>query len=203
MSNVDGPRGLVPVANYKGAPYNGSVRQYYHAASDSNPIYIGDLVTATGASTFVARGGMNQSFANVTQSASGDVFQGVCIGVEPTNRDSATYAPASTGVIVYVADDPDIICVAQDINSGTALTANDIELNVNISVGTGNTYTGMSGTTLDNSTKATTNTLDLKILGQYLAADNDLGSAVGTGAAAGRWLVKLNRHRLATQVAGV
>lgn len=203
MANINAPMGLVPVADFAGAPYNGSVRQYIHASGDGVAIFIGDLVTATGTSVFVNLGGGLQSFPIVAQSATGDVFQGVCIGVLPLNRDSAIYAAASTQTIVFVADDPNILCIAQDTNSGTPLTANDVELNVNVVVGSGSTVTGFSAMTLDNTTEQTTNTLDLKIVGQYLDPSNDLGSTVSSGTAAGRFLVKLNRHRFANQVAGV
>ncbi len=209
MANVNAPRGLIPVADFSGAPYSGSINQYYHAAGDSQAIYIGDLVTATGTSTFVNMGGGVQSLANVAQSVTGGVFQGVCVGVLPdpnltSPRDSAIFARASTGCIVLVADDPDILCIAQDVNSGTPLTANDIQFNVNVLVNQVSTVTGMSGMVLDNTTEAGTNTLDLKIVGQYLVPNNELGTAVGTGAAAGQWLVKLNRHRYVTlQNAGV
>lgn len=203
MANVNAPRGLVPVANFSGAPYNGSINQYYHAADNSQAVYVGDLVTATGASTFVNVGGTVQSLANVTQSASGDVFQGVCVGVIQTTRDSPIYGAASTGIILLVADDPDILCIAQDVNSGTPLTANDIQLNIDITVNQGSTVTGMSGMVLNNGTEAVTNTLDLKLVGQFLVPNNDLGSSVSSGTAAGQWLVKLNRHRYANQVAGI
>lgn len=203
MANVNAPRGLIPVANFSGAPYNGSVNQYYHAADNSQAVYIGDLVTATGASTQVNVGGVIQSMANVTQSATGDVFQGVCVGVISTTRDSPIYGAASTGIILLVADDPDILCIAQDVNSGTALTSNDIQKNINVLVNQGSTVTGMSGMVLNNGTEADTNTLDLKIVGQFLVPNNDLGADVSTGAAAGQWLVKLNRHRYANQIAGV
>ncbi len=203
MANTNAPRGLVPVNGAYSQPYSAGVRLYYHAAGDSAAIGVGDLVTATGASYFYNQGGIVQSLPVVTRGASGDVFQGVCVGVLAATRDSAIYAPASTGVAVFVCDDPNVEFWVQDANSGTALTANDIGLNVNVSVGTVNTTTGMSGMVLDNSTEATTNTLDLKILGQYQSPDNDLGSAVGTGAAAGKWLVRINRHRMVNQVAGI
>ncbi len=203
MANVNAPMGLVPVSGRNGQPYNGSVRQYYHDSGNGVGIFIGDLVTATGASTFVNIGGAVQSFANVVQSATGDIFQGVCVGVLNDTRDSPIYCAASTGRIILVADDPALLCLAQEVNSGTALTANDVGFNVNIVVAAGSTVTGMSGMTLNNATEAGTNTLDLKIIGQYVAPDNDLGADVSTGALPGRFLVSINRHRFANQVAGV
>lgn len=203
MANINAPFGLTPVNDVNGKPWSGAVRYYYHAADNSQAVYIGDLVTATGASTFVNIGGTVQSIPNVTQSATGDVFQGVCVGVIQTTRDSPIYGAASTGIILAVCDDPDALFLVQEVNSGTALTANDIGFNINIVVNQGSTVTGISGMVLNNTTEADTNTLDLKIVGQYQTVDNDLGSAVGTGALAGRWVVRINRHRFANQIAGV
>jgi hypothetical protein len=203
MSNVNAPRGLTPVRHRNGAPYNGAARQYYHDSGNGVGIFIGDLVTATGGSTFVNLGGAIQSMANVVQSATGDVFQGVCVGVLQDNRDSLIYCAASTGRIILVADDPNLLFQAQETNSGTALTANDVELNINVVVGSGSTVTGFSAMTLDNSTEATTNTLDLKIIEQLNSPDNDPGASVSAGSLPGQFLVSINRHRFANQVAGV
>lgn len=203
MANTNQVRGFVPVSDAYGTPYNGSVRAYYHAASDATPILIGDLVTATGASQFVNQGGFKMSYPVVTRSATGDVFQGVCIGVQPVTQADPIYAPASTGCVVLVADDPNALFLVQEQNTGTALTANDVGLNINVVVNAGDTFTGMSGMALNNGTEAVTNTLDLKIIGQYLAADNDLGADTSTGALPGRFLVRINRHRFANQIAGI
>lgn len=203
MANTNQVRGFVPVSDAYGAPYNGSVRAYYHAASDATPILIGDLVTETGVSEFVMQGGFKMSYSVVTRAATGDIFRGVCIGVLPQTQNDPIYAPASTGCVVLVADDPNALFLVQEQNTGTALTANDVGLNINVVVNAGSTVTGMSGMALNNGTEAVTNTLDLKIIGQYLAADNDLGADTSTGALPGRFLVRINRHRFANQVAGI
>lgn len=203
MANINQVRGFVPVSDAYGTPYNGSVRAYYHAASDATPIFIGDLVTATGTSEFVNQGGFKMSYPVVAQGATGGVFQGVCIGIQPLTQADPIYAPASTGCVVFVADDPNALFLVQEVDSGTALTANDVGLNINVVVNAGSTVTGMSGMALNNTTEAVTNTLDLKIMGQYLAADNDLGANVTTGALPGRFLVRINRHRFANQIAGI
>jgi hypothetical protein len=59
----------------------------------------------------------------------------------------------------------------------------------------GSTTTGLSATTINNATEATTNTLDLKIIG--LA--NKPNNAVGESA---KWIVRINRHQYVDQVAG-
>lgn len=203
MANTNAPRGLIPVSNAYGAPWSGATRQYLHAVGDGVAIFVGDLVTATGTSVQVNVGGTLQSFPIVAQSATGDVFQGVCTGVAIVTRDSPVYAPASTQVIINVCDDPNALFLIQDVSTGTPLNSNDIELNCNIVVGSGSTTTGFSAMTLDNTTEQTTNTLDVKLLGQYQSPNNDIGSSVSSGTASGLWVVRLNRHRFANQVAGV
>jgi hypothetical protein len=95
-----------------------------------------------------------------------------------------------------VADDPDALFEAQENSGGTAFTVNDVGLNCNFIVAAGSTVTGLSGVELDTSTEATTNTLDLKIVGLARRQDN----AIGANA---KWLVRINRHQYANQVAGV
>lgn len=199
MANVNAPIGLRPVGSLAGSPYSGSIRQYSVPASDATDIFIGDPVKLVGTSQVIN----GQIFADVAQAATGNVMVGVVVGAVPVSRESFIYRAGSTQRLLYVADDPDLICEAQQVSGGTPLNANDIGLNVNFVVNAGSTYTGQSGVTLDNSTEATTNTLDLKIVGFINRADNDPGSAVGTGADASRFYVKINRHQFANQIAGV
>jgi hypothetical protein len=123
------------------------------------------------------------------------LFVGVVTSVVPATRDSTVYRAASTTTIVNVCDDPQLLFEMQESAAGTAFTANDIGLNANFVVANASTTTGLSATTLDNSTEAVTNTLDLKIIG--LA--NKPNNAVGESA---KWIVKINRHQYANQVAG-
>lgn len=205
MPNTNAPFGFVPVSNFSGAPYNGATRQYVHASGDTQAIFIGDIVTATGASVLINVGGSVQSFPVAAQwTPTSGIQDGVCIGVDLVTRDSPIYAAASQQVVITVAIDPDMLLLCQDISTGTPLTPNDIGLNINGSVGAqGSTITGLSGMVLDNGSESGTNTLDLKIVGQLQSPGNDLGTAADTGAASGKWLVKLNRSRFANQVAGV
>lgn len=203
MANTNTPMGLQPVNGAYSQPYNAGVRLYYHDAGDSTPLWIGDLVTQTGASFFYNQGGINQPLSTVTRSATGDIFTGVVVGVLQATRDTPIYCPASTGLAVFVCDDPNALFWAQDANSGTPLTAEAIGLNINISVVNGSTVTGFSGSVLDNTTEAVTNTLDLKILGQYMDPTLDIGASVSSGAAANKFIVRINRHRYANQIAGI
>jgi hypothetical protein len=199
MSNVNAPFGLRPVNELSGTPYVGSARTYSTPASDATALFVGDLVKLAGTSQIIN----GNVYADVIRAASGDTFVGVVIGCEPDTRDSTQYRAASTARRIIVCDDPNATFMVQQSNSGTAFAANDIGLNCNINVGAGSTVTSMSGTVADNTTGATTNTLDLKIIGMVNAPDNDVGSSASSGTIASRLLVRLNRHLLVNQTAGV
>lgn len=193
MANPVIKRGLLPVGTVSGAPYNGAFRLYSIPASDSTAVFIGDLVTGKTTSSTVNGVAMQ----DVGQSATGDVFQGVVVGFVPDTSTSLPYRAASTLRVAMVADDPNLIFEADDISTGTPFTAADVGLNCNVVVGTGSTVTGYSAMELDNTTEATTNTLDVKLIRVVNRADND------PTIASGKYLVRLNRHRFVNQVAGV
>lgn len=199
MSNVNAPFGLRPVGRLDGSPYSDSARVYSVPASDATAIMVGDAVKLVGTGQIINGSPMS----DVARAASGDTFVGVCIGALPDTRDSTQYRAASTQRRILVADDPHLIFEIMQSNSGTAFAVNDIGLNCNINVASGSTVTSLSGTTADNSTGATTSTLDLKIVGLLDAPDNDIGSSASSGTLASRLLVRLNRHAYVNQTAGV
>jgi hypothetical protein len=198
MANVDSPFGLRPVRYMSGAPYNGAVNAYSTAAGDATAIYIGDPVIISGTAQTIN----GVIYQDVDQAATGDVMVGVVVAVDPVlgaganGRDSTIYRAASTQRIVYVADDPSLLFEIQEVSGGTALTANDIGLNANFVVAAGSTTTGLSGVELNNATEATTNTLDLQIVGFQNRTGNEIGEHA-------KWLVRINRHQRANQVAGI
>lgn len=198
MANANASFGLRPINKLSGAPYSGAVKAFSVAAGDGTAIYIGDPVKGAGTSQFIN----GQTYSDVVQAATGDVITGVVVGVEPVTSSSTIYRAASTQRVVFVNVDPDAEFEIQQVSGGTALTANDIGLNADFVVAAGSAYTGMSGVCLNNVGEATTNTLDLKIIGIVNRADNDPGSAVTTGADASRFVVRINRHLYANQVAG-
>lgn len=192
MANADTPFGLKPVRHRSGAPYTGSGTVYSVAAGDGTAIMVGDLVTNAGTAQTIN----GVVYQDVVRSATGDVFQGVVIGVLPDTQDSLKYRAASTQRLLLVEDNPDLLFEIQEVSGGTPLAAADIGLNANVVVAAGSTVTGLSGMELNNATEATTNTLDVKILGFVNRVDNEIGEHA-------KWLVALNRHRFANQVAGV
>jgi hypothetical protein len=183
MANDNSPRGLRPVRHRNGAPYNGAVTRYYVPASDSTALYLGDPVIIAGSADA-------DGVASVTRAtaAGGAYILGVVVGVEPASRDSTTYRPASTAAYVFVADDPDLVFEIQEDAVGGALAAADVGLNADLVAGSGSTATGYSGFQLDTSTKATTNTLQLRILGFVQRANNEIGANA-------KVLVGINLHQ--------
>jgi hypothetical protein len=192
MANPDIVRGLQPVSNAYGGAYTGGARVYTTASGDGTAIYVGDPVKLAGTSQTVN----GQIYADIAQAAVGNVLVGVVIGVLADTRDSLTYRAASTVRRLLVVDDPNALFEIQEVSGGTALTANDIGLNAPFVVGSGSTTTGYSGVELNNVGEATTNTLDLKIIGLVPRENN----AVGENA---KWIVRLNNHIYVNQTAGV
>lgn len=192
MANSNTPMGFKPVQSRNGSPYNGAVREYSFAAGDSTAAFIGDPVKLAGTSQVID----DITYADVVQGTAAATVIGVIVGFKADSRDSLIYRAASTHRVAFVADDPALLFEVQEVSTGTALTANDIGLNVNFVVAAGSTATGFSGVTLNNATEATTNTLDCQIMGLVSRADNEVGSAA-------KWLVRLNNHQFSNQTAGV
>lgn len=194
MANTYRPDGLSPVADVSGRPWNGAGRVMSTTTGDGTAIGIGDPVLALGTSTTWPDGTTTK---DVKIAATTDVFEGVVIGVLPESRDSTIYRAASTARRLLVCDDPNVLFEISDGNSGTAIPAADIGLNCSLSIGSPSTTTGRSGCILDNTTQATTNTRAVKIIGSVPRPDNEVG------ALAQRFIVRINRHRYADQLAGL
>ena len=190
MANVDRPRGLVPLRDLSGAPYNGAVNKYYVPASDSTAIYVGGLVKLGG--TADANG-----VASVTGNvATGDAVLGAVISVDPIPATLPRYRAASTERYVYVSDDPNLVYEVQ-ADDVLALTAvgNSADLT---GFTAGNTTTGLSSIEVDASTAtaAGDGTQDVVIVGFAQTPDNDPASANANV------LVRLNNHAFVDGFAG-
>lgn len=185
MANANTPFGLRPVRHRSGAPYNGAATRYFVPASDSTALYIGDPVIIAGSSDA-------DGVATVTRAtaAGGAYLLGPVVSVEQETRDSLTYRAASTARYVWVADDPDLQFEIQEDGVGGALAAANVGQNVDLVAGTGSTVTGLSGFQADSSTAATTNTLQLRIMGFSRRIDNEVGNANA------KMLVSINLHTL-------
>lgn len=190
--NSNGPNGLRPVRYRSGSPWNGATNQYNIASGYATGLFNGDPVTTL-------------SDGTIGIGVAGASCRGIFMGTKYTQTDGTVvpgggssggnFWPASTTVqtgttaIALIMDDNNVILTAQETNgssaAGTPIALADRGLNINFAVGTGNTRTGMSGASINNTTEATTSTLNLKIID----LDPTVGNAVGSFA---NWLVAWN-----------
>ncbi len=173
MANLNVAFGLKPVRRAHGAPANFNTREYFVPSSDSTALFIGDPVILAGS----ADATLTAPTVTRATAAGGNRITGVVVGFRPNDAINAVgYRAASTNAYVLVTDDPDQLYEIQDDSVGGNLAAADIGLNADLVAGTGNTATKKSGFMLDTSTKATTNTLQLRIVGLQDRADVEVGA---------------------------
>lgn len=190
MANVNTPFGLKPIREAGSGTHNGGVNMYYHASSDGTALYVGDPVLKTGSAD-------GAGVPAVARAAAAGAITGVVVGFVPNGTtDMAGYGAASTAYYLLVCDDPDTLFEIQEDGDGGNLAATDIGLNADIIVAAGNSYSLKSGVMLDTSTKATTATLPLKIVG----LSERVGSVIGAYA---KVRVKINNHTEAHASAGI
>jgi hypothetical protein len=183
MANTSKIRGFIPVKHVSGAPYNGQSNLYAVAAADGTALFIGDPVKLDGSGNV---GGI----ATVTKATAGASVLGVIVGIVPAKMDpvigamsagaialdTPQYRVASTAAYVLVADAADLLYEVEAVtgaNAVVAMAAADIGLNADLATVAGSTTTGVSAAALDMSTKATTATLQFKIVGTVQRVDND------------------------------
>lgn len=200
MPNVDRPNGLRPVGTVNAASWSGKVNMYLLASGDATATFVGDLVDlagSAGTAGLMVNGIDVEGMATIQQGVAGGPHVGVVVGFLPDQDNlSRMYRAASTARIALVSDDPMTIYEIQEASGGTALTATEVGLNANVVVGSGNTTSGASGMELDNSTEATSNALDVRLIGLSKRPDNAFGEHA-------KWLVMINDHRLRGGIAGV
>jgi hypothetical protein len=203
MANTSRINGFRPVKHVTGAPYNGQANIYQIPASDAANTFIGDPVILEGNASV---GGV----ATVKRAVAGGPVLGVVVGLINPKLDPVTgsmtagaialdtpqYRAASTAQYVLVADAPDLIYEVEGTTGGSTYTylLADVGLNADgYYGGAGSTTSGVSAASLDLATKATTATLQFKILGTAQRVDNE--SISGTSTAV-KYLVKINAATL-------
>lgn len=207
MANANVARGLIPYRRTTGEPYNGAANVYYVPASNGTALYVGDPVQQLSGSAdgngipavriITAGNGTDTPIA--TYGLLGAVV-GVVIGGEPAIpvlQSSTVYVPASTAAYILVADDFDLLFMAQENgNMGTGSPGSVLGpgKNVDLVAGAGSTVTGFSGWSLGSASLATT-ALQMRVIRMLEQADN----ALGTNA---KWLTCINLHQL-TQTTGI
>ena len=166
MANTDTPFGLKPVRDAGSAPYNDGVEMFYVPASDSTALFIGDPVIRAGS-------GDAAGVPSATRAAATGAITGVVVGFTDPDSMELGYGAASTDRYALVRTEPDTL---YEIQVNGTLAAADVGLNANISIGAGNTYNRLSGVELDAATKATTATLQLRIMGFAQRPDNEVAA---------------------------
>jgi hypothetical protein len=193
--------GLQPVKHAKGGIVRtnnfSGVNGYRIAATAPSAFFEGDLVTFSSGNIVTDMG-----------AASPGAVVGVFWGAEYVDNSTGEVKfvrsiPASTVAKdkykVYVYDDPDIIFQVEADQDTTAIAAADVGKNVQIVASpTGSAITHKSGLVADSSTKATTNTFPLTILGS--AELDDSFTSAGTTMDI---LVKINTHQFGLGATGV
>jgi hypothetical protein len=190
MANTSRIYGFKPVKHATGAPYNGQGNVYQIPASDANNTFTGDPVVLEGNAS---AGGI----ATVKKAAAGAPVLGVVTGFINVKQDPVAgsltngsialdtpqYRAASVTQYCFVEDAPDVIYEVEQTTGGSAYTylLADVGLNADAYYGgTGSTTTGTSAVSLDMATKATTATLQFKILGTVQRVDNSAVSGTDT-----------------------
>lgn len=211
MANLSRINGFKPVKHLTGAPYNGQSTLYEVSSSDSNPVFVGDLVKL---STNASTSGVPcvQSVVAASSQITAGPILGAVVGVlnakmDPLDGlmtggsialDTPQYRVASTKQFVLVADDPGLIYEAE---ADAAVTLANIGFNVGVgaSAHTNPLITGASPMYVySTTTPDATSTRPLQIVGQVKRADNE------TAAQYNKVLVRINVHTYGSVgVAGV
>ena len=194
MANANRPFGLRPHSSLNGGPYSGNVRKFILLSTYAVATYVGDPVILGG-----TEGSLNADdipVPTIEKGAANGAFCGVIVGFEPLpDALSTLYSPASTAQYAFVDVDPQTIFLVQ--GDSDTYAAADVGLNMTFTVSTGVTTTGISNGVADQSTAATTNTLDMQILGTAPFVDNDLTGGYPL------LLVKLNNHQYVDGATGL
>jgi hypothetical protein len=194
MANVDKPSGLTPIGTLSGADWKGQLRRVVFAVGDSVACFIGDRVKLTGTNDATGK------LPVVAQCALTDAAIGVLVGLEPNGADEGSLSKihrlASTARTGFVVMGGDILYSIQEDSVGNDIEITEAGLNCEVVVGTGSAITGISGSELDSTSAASTDTLAVRLHYVIDAPDN----ALGTNA---RWAVSLNDYQGDRQQTGI
>lgn len=201
MANRNAPFGLSPLGYLNGSPWNGQAQMYCIPSSDSTNAYaIGDPVVLAGSADAngiptitLATAGYGNAITGVIVGAGGLVYGGP--GANPTNLNT-TVVPVTKAQNYYVlvADDPNILFLAQEDSVGNNLAATDVGSNIDLVSGSNSGF--LSGWMIDSSTANTGATRQLQLVRLHQVKDNAIGQYA-------RWVVRINNHSYSAGLAGV
>lgn len=157
MENPKNIFGFRPVIRIGGAPF--SVTEYAKPASDPQAIFMFDIVgkKAAAVTLLESQGSSLPALASAYDTGAFTVGSSLWQGA------SLAYGAASTPSVHLVADEADVIYLAQ-CTGATISSASHVGKNANISLTTaGSMLTKQSGQAVDGATLATSEMLDLKV----------------------------------------
>lgn len=168
MANTNAPFGFMPMGNRGGSSaFHVTTRKI--KSDYSTAIYKGDPVEVL-STGYIARGAAGET---------GHLTLGIFLGCKYLSTAFgymkwSPYYPgsdAAADVEAFICDDPNAMFLVQ--SSGTAITMADLGQNIDYTLGTGSTRTGLSGASVDQSTLNTTATLPFRVV--------DIVGGVGDG----------------------
>lgn len=204
MANSNTPRGAEPVKHLNGSNWNGTANLYRIPSTDGNAYYLGDVVKS-------AAGSDVNGIRNIQQAGNTDTVRGIVVGLVPASINPGNVSLQGTSLTLetltvpatktqdyyaYVVDQPDIVFEIQDDGTtypgaGTVTANQEAASNKNTTLVVAAPSSGsFSATTISAANVATTNTLNVKILGKVVRTSNDFGTAYV------RWLCAFNLHEL-------
>jgi hypothetical protein len=177
MATTAAPYGLRPINLIGGQPFAGSTRQLKIASGYAANIFFGDIVAIGVDGTIVKVTTVGTNAAPFPAGTVG-VFLG-CTYTNPTLKYKlhAQYWPSGTvasDAMAYVCDDPDTLFVVQ---ADDAVTQTMIGSNFGVNQTAGDVNTGNSKVSLDVATRATTNTIGLRLVDVVDGPFSKLGDA--------------------------
>lgn len=204
MANVNAPFGARPVGSFTGAPYMGRVTRYLVPSGDNNAYYEGDLVLSTN------NADANGVPAMIKATVGTETCRGIIVGFEQANTVQPPGAVPSLGGIgasifptqvsipatkgqdyyILVADDPNIIFFMQGDLTATNQVATKSNNNATVTIAAPGTATfPISASVINSANIATTNTLNIKLMGLAQIPGNGFGAFA-------TWVCMFNLHEL-------
>ena len=160
--SVSGPYGLIPINLIGGQVFAGATRQIPIAVNSSTAIFYGDVVKLNSDGTL-------DKDTGTTAATPVGVFLG-CSYTDPVfGKTFRQYYPGTTNisdVMAYVQDDPDALFKVAVTSSGTTIgyvNRTAVGNNAVLTQNAGNTITGDSRVSIDNTT-ATTSTWPVRVI---------------------------------------
>lgn len=190
MANLDAPFGFRPIDNLYSSSFTGKTVPCVLVAADNTDTFIGDLVRLSGtAATIETMGGITLPSIEQWAASDTDAF-GVIVAFEPLRTNLETkYRVAQTERVAYVVPAAAGQLFVTQCSGSIAVT--DIGDSVDVTVGSGNTTTGLSAMEVDSTDLGTG--LNLQLMGVYNSPDNDITDTTGTNL---RVIVRVNEQAL-------